>query len=314
VQLQSTPWGFFMAQNSPTVVTVIVRHHRRQHHNHPCFVTMMAAVSLGLGRSLLCRRFATSRLRSFSTALDVADSSFVLSHPSSVDGKKGERGRVCVVSSGKGGVGKTTVSASFALGLAMRGHSTCVVDFDIGLRNLDLHLGMERRVIFDMVHVLLGECALHQAVLKDKRTPKLSLLAASQTRDKEALTVDGVEKILAELTNSYDYVVLDSPAGIESGARHVSECGKRYLVLDSFFVGLPDFKFLFSYLVWSLLNFGSVAITDVLILRVVFCCVTHSRPCCFAMTLSSSQIQSSVHSVMLTKWLGSFGRFLVGKD
>ena len=94
----------------------------------------------------------------------------------------------------QGGVGKTTWAASFAMGLANRGHKTCVVDFDIGLRNLDIHLGMERRVIFDIVHVLQEECALHQALLKDKREPNLSLLAASQTRDKESLTVEGVER------------------------------------------------------------------------------------------------------------------------
>jgi septum formation inhibitor-activating ATPase MinD len=176
---------------------------------------------------------------------------------------------VCVVSSGKGGVGKTTVSASFALGLAMRGHSTCVVDFDIGLRNLDLHLGMERRVIFDMVHVLLGECALHQAVLKDKRTPKLSLLAASQTRDKEVLTVDGVERILAELTNSYDYVVLDSPAGIESGARHVSERGKGSLDLDRTSISLWDCPISNFYSPISYGHFG---------ILVLF--LTSHSPCC----------------------------------
>jgi Mrp family chromosome partitioning ATPase len=111
---------------------------------------MMAAVSFGPGRSLLCRRLHSASFRSFSKAAR-ADDSFVLSHPSSVDGANKTRGRVVCVSSGKGGVGKTTVSASFALGLASKGHSTCVVDFDIGLRNLDLHLGMERRVIFDMV-------------------------------------------------------------------------------------------------------------------------------------------------------------------
>lgn len=129
-----------------------------------------------------------------------------LTHPSSVDNDKKERGRIVCVTSGKGGVGKTTASASFAYGLASQGHSTCVVDFDIGLRNLDIHLGMERRVIFDMVHVLLEECSLHQALLKDKREPNLSLLAASQTRDKDVLTVDGVERILAGLTESFDYV------------------------------------------------------------------------------------------------------------
>jgi septum site-determining protein MinD len=136
----------------------------------------------------------------------VEDSPNALSHPSTVDNNAKERGRIVCVTSGKGGVGKTTASASFALGLASKGHSTCVVDFDIGLRNLDLHLGMERRVIFDMVHVLLEECSLHQALLKDRRNPNLSLLAASQTRDKEVLTVDGVERILAELTKSFDYV------------------------------------------------------------------------------------------------------------
>ena len=115
----------------------------------------------------------------------------------------------------QGGVGKTTISASFAMGLASRGYRTCIIDFDIGLRNTDIHLGMERRIIFDFVHVLMDECSLHQALLKDKREPNLSLLAASQTRDKDVLTVDGVEKVLAELSKTFDYVVLDSPAGIE---------------------------------------------------------------------------------------------------
>jgi septum site-determining protein MinD len=100
----------------------------------------------------------------------------------------------------------TTAHSISFLGLASKGHSTCVVDFDIGLRNLDLHLGMERRVIFDMVNVLLEECSLHQALLKDRREPNLSLLAASQTRDKEVLTVEGVERILWELAETFDYV------------------------------------------------------------------------------------------------------------
>jgi septum site-determining protein MinD len=129
--------------------------------------------------------------------------------------------RVVVVTSGKkGGVGKTTVSASFAYGLAARGHKTVVVDFDIGLRNLDLHLGAERRVIFDFVNVTLGECTLNQALIKDRRNPSLYLLAASQTRDKDVLTMEGVSKILEELKQDFEYVVLDSPAGIESGAKH----------------------------------------------------------------------------------------------
>jgi Mrp family chromosome partitioning ATPase len=167
----------------------------------------MMAASLGIGQSVLCRRLISStRLRSLSAAINEVPA-FVLSHPSTVDDpSNNERGRVVCVTSGKGGVGKTTASASFALGLASKGHSTCVVDFDIGLRNLDLHLGMERRVIFDMVNVLLEECSLHQALLKDRRQPNLSLLAASQTHDKDVLTVDGVERILAELTESFDYV------------------------------------------------------------------------------------------------------------
>lgn len=129
-------------------------------------------------------------------------------------------GRLIVITSGKGGVGKTTVSASFAYGLAARGHKTCVVDFDIGLRNLDLHLGAERRVIFDFVNVIQNECVLNQALIKDRKNTNLYLLAASQTRDKDVLTYEGVEKVLTELKNQFEFVVLDSPAGIESGARH----------------------------------------------------------------------------------------------
>mmetsp|Transcript_9675 Transcript_9675/g.14175 ORF Transcript_9675/g.14175 Transcript_9675/m.14175 type:complete len:364 (+) Transcript_9675:73-1164(+) len=163
----------------------------------------------------------------------------VLSHPASVDngndGKYGSRGRVVCVTSGKGGVGKTTSAASFALGMALQGRKTCVVDFDIGLRNLDIHLGMERRVIFDFVNVLLGECKLNQALIKDKRSDQLSMLAASQTRDKDSLTVEGVEKVLSELTASFDYVVLDSPAGIESGARHA-----MYFADDAIIVTNPE--------------------------------------------------------------------------
>lgn len=119
--------------------------------------------------------------------------------------------------------------------LLQRGHKTCVVDFDIGLRNLDIHLGMERRVIFDFVNVLLGECTLNQALIKDKREPMMSMLAASQTRDKESLTVDGVEQVLADLSQQFDFVVLDSPAGIESGARHA-----MYFADDAVIVTNPE--------------------------------------------------------------------------
>lgn len=160
-----------------------------------------------------------------------------MSHPSAVDGDEGtrERGRIVCVTSGKGGVGKTTSAASFAMGLANRGRKTCVVDFDIGLRNMDIHLGMERRVIFDFVNVLLGECSLNQALIKDKRDGNLSMLAASQTRDKDSLTVEGVEEVLSELASSFDYVVLDSPAGIESGARHA-----MYFADDAVIVTNPE--------------------------------------------------------------------------
>ncbi len=125
---------------------------------------------------------------------------------------------VIVVTSGKGGVGKTTTSAAFATGLAMRGHKTVVVDFDVGLRNLDLIMGCERRVVFDIINVIQGEANLKQALIKDKRVENLSILPASQTRDKDALTKEGVEKILNELRETFDYIVCDSPAGIERGA------------------------------------------------------------------------------------------------
>ncbi|HKK30483.1 MAG TPA: septum site-determining protein MinD [Alphaproteobacteria bacterium] len=125
---------------------------------------------------------------------------------------------VIVVTSGKGGVGKTTTSAAFATGLAMRGHKTVVIDFDVGLRNLDLIMGCERRVVFDIINVIQGEANLKQALIRDKRVENLSILPASQTRDKDALTEEGVEKILAELRQTHDYIVCDSPAGIERGA------------------------------------------------------------------------------------------------
>jgi septum site-determining protein MinD len=180
---------------------------------------------------MLSQRLASSP-RLFSAA---ASHSFVLSHPKEVDDGKKNRGRIVCITSGKGGVGKTTVAASFATGLAQRGNKTCVVDFDIGLRNLDIHLGAERRVIFDFVNVLLDECTLQQALIKDKREPNLSMLAASQTRDKESLTVDGVERVLSDLSKSFDYVVLDSPAGIESGAKHA-----MYFADDTIIVTNPE--------------------------------------------------------------------------
>lgn len=126
--------------------------------------------------------------------------------------------KIIVVTSGKGGVGKTTTSASFATGLAKRGYKTVVIDFDVGLRNLDLIMGCERRVVYDFVNVIQGEASLVQALIKDKRVDTLNILPASQTRDKEALTQDGVERVLNELRQTHDYIVCDSPAGIETGA------------------------------------------------------------------------------------------------
>ncbi|MBB1089594.1 septum site-determining protein MinD [Lysobacter sp. SG-8] len=126
---------------------------------------------------------------------------------------------IIVVTSGKGGVGKTTTSASLACGLARRGHKVAVIDFDVGLRNLDLIMGCERRVVYDFVNVVSGEASLKQALIKDKRFDNLFVLAASQTRDKDALTMEGVEKVLKELSDDgFDYIVCDSPAGIEKGA------------------------------------------------------------------------------------------------
>ncbi|MFC5741859.1 septum site-determining protein MinD [Dyella tabacisoli] len=126
---------------------------------------------------------------------------------------------IIVVTSGKGGVGKTTTSASLATGLAIAGKKVAVIDFDVGLRNLDLIMGCERRVVYDFVNVVQGEATLKQALIKDKRHENLYVLAASQTRDKDALTQEGVEKVLDGLSEEgFDYIVCDSPAGIEKGA------------------------------------------------------------------------------------------------
>jgi septum site-determining protein MinD len=126
---------------------------------------------------------------------------------------------IIVVTSGKGGVGKTTTSASIACGLAKAGKKTAVIDFDVGLRNLDLIMGCERRVVYDFVNVVHGEASIKQALIKDKRLDNLFVLAASQTRDKDALTTEGVEKVLKDLADDgFDFIVCDSPAGIEKGA------------------------------------------------------------------------------------------------
>ena len=128
--------------------------------------------------------------------------------------------KVVVVTSGKGGVGKTTTSANIAAGIAMLGHKTVTIDFDVGLRNLDLVLGIERRVVYDFVNVIRGEAKLQQALIRDKRIETLHVLAASQTRDKEALTAEGVSAVIAELREmGFEYIICDSPAGIEKGAQ-----------------------------------------------------------------------------------------------
>ncbi|HSH47815.1 MAG TPA: septum site-determining protein MinD [Halomonas sp.] len=127
--------------------------------------------------------------------------------------------KIIVVTSGKGGVGKTTSAAAIATGLALRGQKTAVIDFDVGLRNLDLIMGCERRVVYDLVNVIQGEAGLNQALIRDKRVDNLHILPASQTRDKDALTNEGVERIFETLNQNFDYIICDSPAGIERGAQ-----------------------------------------------------------------------------------------------
>ncbi|KAF5298545.1 hypothetical protein FQA39_LY19219 [Lamprigera yunnana] len=143
--------------------------------------------------------------------------------------------KIVVITSGKGGVGKTTTSASFSAGLALSGHKTAVIDFDVGLRNLDLIMGCERRVVYDLINVIQGEANLNQALIKDKQLDNLYILAASQTRDKDALTPEGsVEKILKNLgAMDFDYIVCDSPAGIESGALMAMHFADEALVVTN---------------------------------------------------------------------------------
>jgi septum site-determining protein MinD len=128
--------------------------------------------------------------------------------------------KIVTITSGKGGVGKSTTTANIATSLAMLGKKVVAVDFDIGLRNLDMILGLENRVVYDVVDVMEGNCNLHQAIIKDKRVEKLHFLAASQTKDKTILDKEKVKKVLEELKNDFDYILIDSPAGIESGFEH----------------------------------------------------------------------------------------------
>jgi septum site-determining protein MinD len=143
--------------------------------------------------------------------------------------------RIIVVTSGKGGVGKTTTSAAIAMGLAKKGHKTAVIDFDVGLRNLDLIMGCERRVVYDFVNVINEEATLNQALIRDKNCNLLYILPASQTRDKDALSQEGVGRVLDELKKDFQYIVCDSPAGIEKGA-HLA----MYFADDAFVVTNPE--------------------------------------------------------------------------
>lgn len=143
--------------------------------------------------------------------------------------------RIIVVTSGKGGVGKTTTSAAIAMGLAKRGHKTAVIDFDVGLRNLDLIMGCERRVVYDFINVINGEANLNQALIRDKNCNQLYILPASQTRDKDALNLEGVGRVLEELSKDFKYIVCDSPAGIEKGAYLA-----MYYADDAFVVTNPE--------------------------------------------------------------------------
>lgn len=152
-------------------------------------------------------------------AEDQAEKSEKEEHKAPELSKEPFKERILVVTSGKGGVGKTTSSAAIATGLAMKGHKTCVIDFDVGLRNLDLIMGCERRVVYDLINVIGGEAKLNQALIKDRHVENLYILPASQTKDKDALTLIGVEGVLRTLDEmGFEYVICDSPAGIETGA------------------------------------------------------------------------------------------------
>ena len=141
--------------------------------------------------------------------------------------------QVLVVTSGKGGVGKTTSTAALGAALAQAGKKVAVVDFDVGLRNLDLILGAERRVVYDLINVIQGQANLNQALIRDKRVENLYLLPASQTRDKDALTDEGVAKVIAELRDRFDWVICDSPAGIERGATLAMRHADRAVIVTN---------------------------------------------------------------------------------
>ncbi|MDQ2873261.1 MAG: septum site-determining protein MinD [Candidatus Eremiobacteraeota bacterium] len=141
--------------------------------------------------------------------------------------------RTIVLTSGKGGVGKTTTTVNVGAALAKRGHRVVLVDADIGLRNLDLVLGLEKRIVFDLVEVIEGRCQLRQALIKDKRFESLSMLPAAQTRDKEAVTPEQMVKIIDDLGEFADYVLIDCPAGIEGGFRNAIAGAQEAIVVTT---------------------------------------------------------------------------------
>ncbi len=141
--------------------------------------------------------------------------------------------RIIVITSGKGGVGKTTTTANLGMALAKRGRNVAVVDADFGLRNLDLLLGLENRIVYTAVEVLSGQCRLEQALVKDKRQPKLSLLPAAQNRMKDVVTADQMKQIVAQLVDKYDYIVIDSPAGIEMGFQNAIAAATEAIIVTT---------------------------------------------------------------------------------
>ncbi|OZU89827.1 septum site-determining protein MinD [Virgibacillus indicus] len=142
-------------------------------------------------------------------------------------------GEAIVITSGKGGVGKTTTSANIGTALALMGKKVCLIDTDIGLRNLDVIMGLENRIIYDIVDVIQERCKLNQALIKDKRFDFLALLPAAQTSDKSAVTIEGMKKIVTELKQEYDYIIIDCPAGIEQGFQNAIAGADKAIVVTT---------------------------------------------------------------------------------